>query len=59
MLAAGVIKVLPGRKNLHGLRAGSTGQFQQSRVQPLIQKQMSREDTQHFQQVPRTGPALA
>jgi len=59
MLAAGVIKVLTGRKNLHGLRAGSTSQFQQSRVQALIQKQMSGEDTQHFQQVPRIGPAYA
>jgi len=59
MLAAGVVKMLPGRKNLNGLRTRSTCQFQQSRMQPLIQKRVSGEDAQHFQQVPRIGPAFA
>jgi hypothetical protein len=59
MLAAGVIKMLPGRKNLNGFRAGSACQFQQSRVHPLIQKQVSGEDAQHFLEIPRIGTAFA
>ncbi len=58
MFAARVIKVLPGRKNLYCLSANPIGQLKQARMQSLIQKQMGREDVQHFQQVPRARPAF-
>ena len=55
MLAAGVVEMLAGGKNLHSLRAGAGGKLEQAGMQPLIEKQMSGEDAQHVQQVPRAG----
>ena len=42
MLAAGVVKVLAGGKDLDRLRAGTTGKLKQAWVQAMVQKEMSR-----------------
>jgi hypothetical protein len=47
MFAAGVVEVLAGGKDLHGLGARSGGEFQQARVQALVEKQVRGENAQH------------
>jgi hypothetical protein len=47
MLAAGVIEVLAGSEQFHGLRAAASGSFEDSRMQPLFQEEMSRQNRQH------------
>ena len=56
MLAARVVEVLPRGINLHRLRAATRGKLQQSRMQSLIQKKMSRKYAQHESNRPRAGP---
>ena len=49
VLAAGVVEVLAGGKDLHRLRTGTGGEFQQPGMQALVKKQMRRQDAQHGQ----------
>jgi len=62
MLAAGVVEVLTRGKDLHRLRAGSTGKLQQAGMQTLIQKKVSGENTQHKPKTPEpkreSGPRV-
>ena len=44
MLAAGVVEVLAGGKDLDRLRAGAGGELQQAGMQPLIHEQMRGQD---------------
>ena len=56
MFAAGVVEVLPRGEDLHRLHAGSSCKFQESRMQPLIEKEVGREHSQHGQ---KSSPAPA
>ena len=50
IFAAGVVKVLARGKNLHCLRSGSFRKLKQSRMQSMIQEQVSRKDAQHLRE---------
>ena len=56
VLAAGVVKMLAGGKDLNSLSARTGGQFQESRMQALIEENMCGEDAEHGEKVPRAGP---
>ena len=48
MLTAGVVEVLASGKYLHRLRPGTGRQFQQSRMQALVQEQVRRQYVIHL-----------
>ena len=54
-LAAGVVEVLAGGKNLHGLRSGALRKLKQTGMQNMVQEQMSRQHAQHLQVAPCAG----
>jgi hypothetical protein len=56
VLAAGVVEMLAGGKDLNSLRTRMGGQIQESRMQALIEENMCREDAEHGEEVPRAGP---
>ena len=47
MLSAGVIEVLAGSEKFDSLGAATMGGFEDSGVQPLLQKKMGRQNGQH------------
>ena len=59
MLAAGVVEMLAGGKDLHRLHAGSPGKFQQAWMQPLVQERWVRALAEWSRIVPRAGPWLS
>ena len=57
VFAAGVVEVLAGGVDFDGLGTGTGGELQQAGVQPLVEKQVSLEDTQHRKGISRIRQA--
>jgi hypothetical protein len=55
MLAAGVVEVLAGGKDLDRLSAGAGSQLEQARVQALLEEQVRGQDSEHGQGLSRIG----
>jgi hypothetical protein len=53
MFAAGVVEVLSGGKDFYALRARPGSEFQQSRVQALVEEQVRGQDSQHDRGISR------
>jgi hypothetical protein len=55
MLAAGVVEVLAGGKDLDRLNTGPGSQLEQARVQALFEEQVRGQDSEHGQGFSRIG----